>query len=226
MSVATRTIRRIFDLASRRRPWPGLRRSDLARLYPAPGQIACLTGPSGGGKSRLLRTLRARVAPGVRWLDPTRIPLPDRPVIDCVAGAVAPDDPGAGLEAALELLSRVGLAEAWTYLQHPKSLSDGQRWRLILAMGVATTCHAKPADDSACTVIIAMDEFAALLDRVTAAVVARALRRLVDRSTAPRLGAIVATSHDDLLLALDPDLHAHCDFGATTIRSRTRTTRV
>ncbi|MDB5324860.1 MAG: putative transporter ATP-binding protein [Phycisphaerales bacterium] len=144
----------------------------------------------------------------------------------------APEDPAdSRIEAALELLSRVGLAEAWTYLQKPSELSDGQRWRLRLAMAVASGLRrpagastppwqgspsyaSAPRIDSTVTTIIAIDEFAALLDRVTARVVARALRRLIDRPGRPPMAAIVVTSHDDLRLALSPDRRVLADFGA------------
>jgi hypothetical protein len=59
--------------------------------------------------------------------------------------------------------------------------------------------------------ILACDEFAAVLDRVTAMVVARCLRRAIDAN--PQLAGVVATSHDDLQPALRPDIIAYCDFG-------------
>src|SRR5204862_205805 len=62
--------------------------------------------------------------------------------------------------------------------------------------------------------IIACDEFAAMLDRVSAAVVARALRRIIDQSKA---SAVVATSHDDLVRALGPDAIVRCDFDHLTV---------
>jgi ABC-type ATPase with predicted acetyltransferase domain len=58
--------------------------------------------------------------------------------------------------------------------------------------------------------IFVADEFAALLDRVTAGVVGRCLRRVVDSSEG--LGAVVATSHEDLVGALRPDRIVWCDF--------------
>jgi hypothetical protein len=67
--------------------------------------------------------------------------------------------------------------------------------------------------------VIVADEFAAVLDRVTAMVVARALRRAIDAANRSNraLGAIVATSHDDLSVALKPDTIVHCDFASTTV---------
>ncbi|MEL7239943.1 MAG: hypothetical protein AAGK78_13890 [Planctomycetota bacterium] len=62
-------------------------------------------------------------------------------------------------------------------------------------------------------VLLVADEFAAVLDRTTAKLVARALRRTVDRLS--RVGvpvaAVVATSHDDLVDALCPDTAHWCD---------------
>ena len=116
--------------------------------------------------------------------------------------------------AALEALSRVGLGEVWTYLRTPAQLSEGQRWRLRLALALA---RARPAPGKALRVLAA-DEFAAPLDRVTALVVARALRKAV--TAKPNLCAIIATSHQDLAAALKPDLTVHCDFGIFHLHER------
>ncbi|HEY1628301.1 MAG TPA: hypothetical protein VGF52_00495 [Tepidisphaeraceae bacterium] len=167
--------------------------NQFASLLPAPGQIILITGPSGAGKSSLLRILRKK---SDDCLDLPRLRLPDRPLVDCF-GQVP-------LEQVLVILSRVGLAEAWSYLRTPSELSDGQRWRFRLAMAL---CKARNRSNP----ILIADEFCALLDRVTAAVVARSLRRAI--SIDGNLRAILATSHDDLLGALQPDLHIRCDFG-------------
>jgi ABC-type ATPase with predicted acetyltransferase domain len=164
-----------------------------------------ITGPSGSGKSQLLSAMRNRHAPGVSWIEPASIRFDDRSVIDTLCGRIDPACPDDAIERGLALLSRVGLAEAWTYLRTPAELSDGQRWRLVLAMMFASASQMNG------TAIIAMDEFAALLDRVTAMIVARALRKLITADS--RLSAVVVTSHDDLSDALRPDAWVECDFG-------------
>jgi hypothetical protein len=219
-----------------------------------------------------------------RWLDLSSIDLPDLPLVDCFGNAP--------LERILPLLSRVGLAEAWSYLRAPAQLSEGQRWRLKLALSLhqatgshgarqspgagasstatrpadaashgatglgaagshgATASHgatgsqeiaslhgpqrsedapagregraARAAPDPRCeqkTAVIACDEFAALLDRVTARIVARALRRAIDASRA--CSAILVTSHEDLSKALRPDVLVRCDFGHICITQPT-----
>jgi ABC-type ATPase with predicted acetyltransferase domain len=55
-----------------------------------------------------------------------------------------------------------------------------------------------------------------VLDRVTAMVVARALRK----SIRGPLSALVATAHDDLIDALQPDLLVTCDFERVAISPR------
>lgn len=267
-------------------------RAFLCSLLPGPNQITFLTGPSGAGKSSMLRALQS-VAPQTRWLDLNEIALPDVPLVDCFDGAP--------LDQTLALLSQVGLAEAWSYLRTPAELSEGQRWRLKLALamrksgesdqpaqgsvsqgcskhqreeaGASETAGAGPsthlnlaheqtlatnnaqmgcsknselmsddarapdeagtgspthstlasedapttnnvevgqAEDSPSPLVLMADEFAAVLDRVTAAIVARCLRRSVAAS--PGLCAIVATSHEDLTSALSPDIIVNCDF--------------
>jgi ABC-type ATPase with predicted acetyltransferase domain len=164
-----------------------------------------ITGSSGSGKSSLLRALARRgdaKVVNIAQIRPARVP--------CI------DQFGGEIGLALDLLSRLGLAEAFTWMQLPRELSDGQRWRLRLALGIAQASHHERA-------LLVVDEFCAILDRVTAGVVARALRRTIDRlnQRGPRLAAIIATSHDDLGAALLPDVAVRCDFGATRVQLRT-----
>jgi uncharacterized protein len=198
-SVRTIEVARSFRLDPNRvGPYHATRIDDelLRRILPAPSQITLLSGPSGSGKSALLRQLR-RIATA-RWIDLRDAPLANQPIVDCFANAA--------LDEVLRMLSHVGLADVWTYLRTPNELSDGQRWRLRLAISL------HQARQKAGPAIFAADEFAAILDRVTASIVARVLRRRIQGS----LSAIVATSHDDLIDSLTPDVVARCDFG--TIR--------
>lgn len=165
-----------------------------------PGTITLISGASGAGKSTLLRATRA-AHPDRRWIDlaeMTPSAAPDAPLVDCFA-----DLP---LRAALALLAQVGLGEAWTYLRTPAELSEGQRWRFRLALALHEAARAKDGSP-----VIACDEFAAVLDRVTAAVVAHRLRRAID--ALPHAAAVVATSHEDLEPALAVDVVVRCDFG-------------
>jgi len=148
-----------------------------------------------------MRALRR--ATDARWIDLDDVKPPDVPLVDCVEARP--------LDETLALLARVGLAEAWTYLRTPSQLSDGQRWRLKLALALDAAFREEASQAGARArrrTILCADEFCAVLDRVTAMIVARTLRRAV---RAP-LSAIVATSHDDLADALQPDLVVTCDF--------------
>jgi uncharacterized protein len=187
---------------------------------PVGGQIILLNGPSGAGKSRLLSRIKEewgkpRRGKPVRchWVDMSDICLPDCAVVDCF--------PQATLEEALLGLNRVGLAEAWDYIRPPSALSEGQKFRLRLAMGLGKAeripRHSRGLLAGGISVL-ACDEFCAILDRVTARVVARTLRRTLDHQK--NVCAIVATSHDDLVEALRPDVLIRCDFGAAEIFGR------
>jgi ABC-type ATPase involved in cell division len=202
-------VARLFGLSGSgiRRPGLGTNKKRRPRCYPEPetrspipglpaGTITLLTGPSGAGKSMLLRAIRARQDPSRPWIDLPHLSAPDLPLVDCFGDA--------DLRGVLELLARVGLSEAWSYLRTPAELSEGQRWRLKLAIAL----HAAAGLPNP---IIACDEFAALLDRVTAMVVAHRLRRAI--STMPHVAAVVATSHDDLEPALAAEVIVRCDFG-------------
>lgn len=148
------------------------------------GDVVYITGQSGSGKSLLLKDLVAQMRTGgLKVADLNEIELPDRPVIELV---------GSSTTQAADLLAKAGISDAWIYIRKPSELSDGQRYRLKLA---------KVMEDDA-DVWVA-DEFGAILDRVTARVVAFNCAK-----TARRLGKtlMVATTHTDLREELAPSL--------------------
>jgi ABC-type ATPase with predicted acetyltransferase domain len=186
------------------------RASTRAIALPSPGEILFLAGASGSGKSSLLRVLSRRARRSRAVLNLRSIRLPDRPVIDLFE-----DD---NFPATLRRLSAVGLAEVWTWLRHPRELSEGQRWRLRLALALAR------AERFGTHSVLVCDEFGAVLDRVSASIVAACVRRAVDARSST-LSAILATSHDDLHAALDPELRIDCDFGQHQLTRRKRGAR-
>jgi hypothetical protein len=108
------------------------------------------------------------------------------------------------LEQALRLLSMAGLADAFLLLRTPQELSDGQRYRLRLALAIEALVSpgAERAAPSASPVLVA-DEFCSTLDRLCARAVAYRIRRL---SSAGNVTVLAASAHDDLLEDLAPDV--------------------
>jgi ABC-type ATPase with predicted acetyltransferase domain len=109
--------------------------------------------------------------------------FPDAPVVDCL---------GKTTSEALDLLAKAGISDAWIYIRKPAELSDGQRYRLKLAMLMAMPADAWCAD-----------EFGAVLDRVTAKCVAFNMQK-VARALGKTL--MIATTHTDLKDELGPSL--------------------
>jgi hypothetical protein len=163
---------------------------DKLKLEIQPGDVVYITGQSGSGKSVLLRRLQQEIsASGQKVTNIDEVNLPDVPLVDQV---------GKDTREALELLSKAGLNDAYLFIRKPSELSDGQRYRLKLA-------HLMQSDAD----VWVADEFGAVLDRITAKVVAFSMQKIA-RKEGKTL--IVATTHTDLEEELGPNLTIHKRF--------------
>ena len=159
------------------------------RLEVRPGDIVCITGPSGSGKSVLLREIE-RCVPASEAVNLARIDLPaDRTVIDCFDG---------DLISSLQMLSVVGLSDVFALLNRPCHLSDGQKYRFRLGQALAA---GKP--------FVFADEFGSELDSITAATVAFNVHKFAKRT---QTTLVLASSREDFLIDLAPDVLGVTDF--------------
>ncbi|MEM7680951.1 MAG: AAA family ATPase [Planctomycetota bacterium] len=183
------------------------------RLTLRPRELVFLTGPSGSGKSSVLRQVRAAaLAQGAEVFEPDAPEAPEAPEFapDNASSDAPPDVPlvdamgDAPLDTVLGWLALAGLADAFVMLRTPSELSDGQRKRFDLARAFARLQqHLERPKAPAITPLFLADEFGATLDRTTAMGLARAARKLSRQTPAC---FVLATSHDDLLEPLDPDV--------------------
>jgi len=212
-----------------------------------PGSVTLLSGASGSGKSTLLKRIERACASRFRVVSLSRIRLPCVPVVDCLETR--------SLEDSLRRLASVGLAEAWTWLRDPRQLSDGQRFRLRIAIALTrlnlvdsrecvdqrpvetsinTHADSQLADglqaadaltgtDASRPVLLVCDEFAAILDDVSAMLVASLLRKVADQNP-QSVSVVVASARSDLMHALKPDIRLICDFGIVRVERARRLT--
>ncbi len=169
-----------------------------------PGDVVLFTGVSGSGKSSLMRAaseslcnrsnpdeLNSQHSTHNSFLNPVLniddLELGDRILIDSLPLPV---------DESMQLLSACGLGEAHLMLRTPAELSDGQRYRFRLALGLSQQPH-----------WLVADEFTATLDRTLARVVAFNVRRLANRT---KTGFLLATTHEDVAEDLHADVHVQC----------------
>jgi len=151
--------------------------------------VVYITGDSGSGKSVLLRALEKDLGRKAVNISDVHIE-PSKPLIDTV---------GCSVEEGLELLSRVGLNDAFLFVRRYRELSDGQKYRYRIAKMIESGRQ-----------YWFMDEFCSTLDRETAKIVAFNVQKL-----ARKLGkaVVAATTHTDLFEDLAPSVHIHKRFG-------------
>jgi ABC-type transport system involved in cytochrome c biogenesis ATPase subunit/GNAT superfamily N-acetyltransferase len=160
-----------------------------ADLKISPQDVVYITGDSGSGKSVLLRAIRSDL--GEEAIDLSEVSVePDRPLIETV---------GATVEEGLELLSKVGLNDAFLFLRSYSQLSDGQKYRYKIAKLIESKKQ-----------WWLMDEFCACLDRDTAKIIAFNLQKIA-RQHGKAVSA--ATTHSDLFEDFSPSVHVYKRFG-------------
>ncbi len=138
-----------------------------------PGDIVLICGPSGAGKTTLLNLLeRSLNDPQYRPEGMTgNIKVPDSITVTSL-GPLPSSRPlvnafgRISLDQALFALNVSGLAEAHLYVKRFRELSNGQRYRAMVAKLIASQSD-----------IWVADEFCATLDSITANIVSRNLRR-------------------------------------------------
>lgn len=168
-----------------------------------PGDIVLICGPSGAGKTTLLSLLARRL------IDPSSSPqgltgtieVP-RAVTVSTLGALSSSRPlvnslgRRSFEHSLFALNVSGLAEAHLYVKRFRELSNGQRYRAMVARLIASQADVWVAD-----------EFCATLDPMTANIVSRNLRRC-----AKEIGVTVilaAANWSEFIHELRPDTIVH-----------------
>jgi ABC-type lipoprotein export system ATPase subunit len=165
---------------------------DDIELKIGPKDIVYITGDSGSGKSVLLKAIENDIKQdsedAINMADIQTDP--NKPLIDTV---------GKTFSEGLELLSRVGLNDAFLFVRRYRELSDGQKYRYRIAKMIESKAQ-----------WWIFDEFCSMLDRDTAKIVAFNVQKL-----ARHLGKAVlaATTHNDLFEDLKPSVHIHKRFG-------------
>jgi len=155
----------------------------------SPTDIVYITGDSGSGKSVLLRALRQDLDEEAADLNEIIVDT-EKPLIETV---------GATVEEGLELLSKVGLNDAFLFLRTYGQLSDGQKYRYRIVKLIESGKQ-----------WWLMDEFAACLDRDTAKIIAFNLQKIARQQGK---AVIAATTHNDLREDLKPSVHVNKRFG-------------
>lgn len=156
-----------------------------------PGEIILITGQSGSGKTTLLNLISGKLNNKTGTI---KLPLNFKPgflqpledkkaIIDLI---------GKDAKEAVDLLSNCGLSEAYIYLKKFSELSNGQKYRAMLAKLLSMNVN-----------VIIADEFLGALDFINSNIIARKIRKI---SKELGITFIVASSNpENFIDSLMPD---------------------
>lgn len=186
LSPRVSQVRGIFDLAAEpvsRLAWD----IDLP-LAESPWHLGLIVGPSGCGKSTIAR----RLFPEQAEVDAAGLPNHLAPLLE--RGAVIDAFPHSmPIKEVIALLSAVGFSSPPAWLRPFRVLSTGQKFRVTLALLLATAPAGKP---------VIFDEFTSVVDRTVAQIGSAALAKTV-RQRGQQFVAV--TCHEDVEPWLGPD---------------------
>lgn len=210
----TRHVRRVFGMIERNgRAEHAVRLREMRRLAARldrevePGRVAFITGASGAGKSMVLRALALRLRSPLRPRDISRPARRASSVIDVIARRLS-GSMERRVGAAMTLLACAGLGEAAIATAPTATLSEGQSFRLALAMAMA---DAQSNPQRAGTLLV--DEFCSTLDPLTAANICRTLHRWTAKTG---IRAFIASARDELMDWLAPHVLVHLTLDGPT----------
>jgi ABC-type ATPase with predicted acetyltransferase domain len=151
---------------------------DDLKIKTEAGQRIYVTGQSGSGKSIILKEFeKDYIEMGKKVSNINDVVLKEKPIVELIGNTT---------NEAVSLLQMAGIGDAYLLLRKPSQLSDGQKYRLKIALLLE-----QDADVWIC------DEFGAVLDRKTAKLLAFTLWKM---SLKRNVTAIIATTHKDLVL--------------------------
>lgn len=164
--------------------------ADRVRRTLGRGEIAFFTGPSGSGKSTAMRALAEQLRRAEQRVIVHGQDAASRGrLIDLFGLDIGPIE-------TLRQLAGFGLAEPALVARTVEELSEGQRHRALLA----ASFHRARALGSRWVLV---DEFASVLDRVTALGLAATVRRAARRG---KVRVVMASAHEDLIATLRPEM--------------------
>lgn len=168
------------------------------------GQINVIHGPSGSGKSSILNILKTEIG-GVEITD---LPKKDEYIINMV---------GRDLKEAISILMSAGLGEGNLFIRKCSQLSDGQKFRMRIALELNAAILDKSPQ------VLFIDEFGSNLDLISAVAIAKTFSKAVKKTN---LTIFVCCNNMKVVEAFDFDSLITLGYDHMTEVKYRKTTRV